>query len=53
MDAVIVHVPASTIVTAPVEELIVHTEVVELEYDFVPPPADGVEEMVGGVASPE
>lgn len=52
MDAVIVHVPASTNVTTPVEELIVHTEVVELEYVFVPPPADGAEVMVGGVASP-
>ena len=47
------HVPASINVTTPVEELIVHTEVGELEYDVVPPPADGVEEMVGGVASPE
>jgi hypothetical protein len=32
----IVHVPAATIVTSPVEELIVHFEVVEEEKVFVP-----------------
>lgn len=47
------HVPAATNVTTPVEALIVHTDVVELEYDFVPAPADAVEVIVGGVASPE
>lgn len=51
--AVIVHVPASINVTTPVDELIVQTEVVELEYDFVPEPTDGVDVIVGGVALPE
>lgn len=45
-------VPASTKVTTPVEALIVHTDVVELEYCFVPAPADAVEVNVGGVALP-
>lgn len=47
-----VHVPASTKVTSPVEALIVQTDVVELEYCFVPAPADAVEVIVGGVALP-
>ena len=47
IEPVIVHVPASTNVTAPEEELTVHTEVVELEYDFVPAPADGLDDIVG------
>ena len=47
IDALIVHVPAATKVTAPLDESIVHTEVVELEYVFEPPPADAVEVMVG------
>jgi hypothetical protein len=34
--AAIVHVPAATNVTTPVDPLIVHTEVVELVYDLVP-----------------
>ena len=45
-------VPASTKVMTPVEALIVHTDVVELEYCFVPAPADAVEVIVGGVALP-
>ena len=48
-----VHVPASANVTTPVDASIVHTEVVELEYCFVPEPAEAVEVMVGGVAFPE
>ena len=47
-----VHVPASTKATSPVEALIVQTDVVELEYCFVPAPADAVEVIVGGVALP-
>lgn len=45
------HVPASTKATRPVLELIVHTEVVELEYDFVPlpSPALAVDVIVGFV----
>ena len=50
MDAVIVHVPALTKVTTPLDELTVHTDVVELEYDFEPPPAEAVEVIVGGVS---
>lgn len=52
MDAPIVQVPISTNVTTPLDELIVHTLVVELENDFVPDvePADGVAVIVGGVA---
>ena len=44
-----VQVPASTKATSPLVELMVHTEVVELEYDFVPlpSPALAVEVMVG------
>jgi len=53
IDAVIVQVPASTKVTTPDDELIVHTDVVELEYVLVPAPADAVDVMVGGVALPE
>jgi len=53
IDAVIVQVPASTKVTTPDDELIVHTDVVELEYVLVPAPADAVEVIVGGVALPE
>ena len=52
IEAVIVQVPASTKVTTPLEELIVQIDVVELEYDFVPAPADAVDVMVGGVALP-
>jgi len=48
IDDEIVHVPASTNATSPDDELIVHTEVVELEYDFVPAPADAVADIVGG-----
>lgn len=51
IDAVIVHVPASTNATSPDEESIVHTEVVELEYDFVPTPAEAVDVIVGFVAA--
>ena len=51
IDAVIVHVPASTNATSPDDELIVHTEVVELEYDFVPTPAEAVDVIVGFVAT--
>jgi hypothetical protein len=49
--AAMVHVPASTNATRPVLELMVHTEVVELEYDFVPlpSPALAVEVIVGFV----
>ena len=50
MLAARVQVPDVTKATTPVEELIVHTEVVELEYVFVPVPADAVEVIVGGVA---
>ena len=51
IDAVIVQVPASTNATSPDDELIVHTEVVELEYDLVPlpSPAEAVDVMVGFV----
>jgi len=48
--AAIVHVPAATNVTTPVDAFIVHTDVVELEYCFKPAPADAVEVIVGGVA---
>lgn len=48
IDAVIVQVPAVTKVTTPVDVPIVQTEVIELEYDFEPPPADAVEVIVGG-----
>ena len=51
--APIVQVPASTKVTTPVDALIVHTDVVELEYCLVPAPAEAVDVMVGGVALPE
>ena len=49
--AAIVQVPASTKATKPVDELIVQTDVVELEYDFVPlpSPALAVDVMVGFV----
>lgn len=49
IDDEIVHVPASTNDTTPEEELTVQTPVVELEYDFVPVPADAVADIVGGV----
>ena len=51
IDALIRHVPISTNVTRPDEELIVHTDVVELEYDLVPlsSPTDAVEVIVGFV----
>ena len=53
MDAEIVQVPASTNATSPDDELIVQTDVVELEYDFVPLPsaAEAVEVIVGLVAA--
>ena len=51
IDAVIVHVPALTNVTKPDDELIVHTDVVELEYDFDPPPTDAVDVIVGSESS--
>lgn len=49
ISAAIVQVPASTKATKPVDELIVHTDVVELEYDFVPLPSPvlAVEVIVG------
>lgn len=49
ISAAIVQVPASTKATKPVDELIVHIDVVELEYDFVPlpSPALAVEVIVG------
>ena len=49
--AAMVHVPASTNATRPVLELMVHAEVVELEYVFVPlpSPALAVEVIVGFV----
>lgn len=52
IDAPIVQVPASTKATKPLDELTVHTLVVELEKVFVPDPtpADGVAVIVGGVA---
>jgi hypothetical protein len=52
IDEPMVHVPASTKVTTPLDELTVHIPVVELENDFVPDPtpADGVADIVGGVA---
>jgi hypothetical protein len=52
IDAPIVQVPASTNVTTPLDELTVHTLVVELENDFVPDvePDDGVAVIVGGLA---
>ena len=48
----IVHVPASTKATNPLDELTVQILVVELENDFVPDPtpAEGVAVIVGGVA---
>lgn len=51
IDAEMVHVPESTNATRPVLELMVHTDVVELEYDFVPlpSPALAVEVIVGFV----
>ena len=48
--APIVHVPASTNATTPDDEPTVHTEDVELENVFVPEPAEGVADIVGGVA---
>lgn len=49
ISASIVQIPESTNETRPVLELIVHTEVVELEYDLVPlpTPALSVEVIVG------
>lgn len=51
IDAVIVQVPALTNVTSPLDELIVQTDVVELEYDLDPPPAEAVEVIVGSGSS--
>jgi len=45
-----VQVPAVTNETTPVDELIVHTDVVVLEYVLVPEPADAVLVRVGAVA---
>ena len=50
IDAVIVHVPVVTNATKPDDELIMHTDVSELEYDFVPDPAEAVDVIVGGDA---
>lgn len=56
LDAVIdepmVHVPASTKATNPLDELTVQIPVVELENDFVPElsAAEAVADIVGGVA---
>ena len=47
-----VHVPAATNATSPEDASIVHTDVLELEYDFVPAPTDAFEVIVGGVALP-
>ena len=44
------HVPASTKATNPDDEFTVHTEEVELVYDFVPEPALAVDVTVGGEA---
>jgi hypothetical protein len=51
IEAAIVHVPALANAPRPVLELIVHTEVVELEYDLapVPSPALAVDVIVGFV----
>jgi hypothetical protein len=46
-----VQVPAETNATRPLEELMVQTLSVELEYDFVPVPAEGVDVIVGGAAT--
>ena len=52
IDELMVHVPASTKATRPLEELTVQILVVELENDLVPElfPADAVADIVGGVA---
>lgn len=47
--APMVQVPVETNVTTPDVAFTVQTPVVELEYVFVPTPADAVEVMVGGV----
>jgi hypothetical protein len=49
--AVRVQVPAATKLITPVPETTVQTPVVELAYDFVPPPADAVDAKVGGVVT--
>ena len=49
MVALIVHVPVSTNATRPDDVFTVHIDVVELEYDFVPLPAEAVEVIVGFV----
>lgn len=51
IDELMVQVPAATNVTTPDDELTVQIEFVELEYDFVPLPADGVDTIVGGGSS--
>ncbi|TRZ73381.1 MAG: hypothetical protein D4R95_03435, partial [Actinobacteria bacterium] len=53
IDDPIVQVPTATNATTPLDELTVHIPVVELVNDFVPDevPADGVADIVGGVAS--
>lgn len=53
IDAEIVHVPADTNETNPLEELMVQTDEVELEYDLVPlpTPSDTVDVMVGFVTT--
>jgi hypothetical protein len=45
-----VHVPILTNTTRPDVASIVHTSVVELEYDLAPPPVVTVDVIVGGVA---
>ena len=50
IDALSVHVPAVTKVTTAVEESIVQTLVVELEYERVPDPAEGLLASVGAAA---
>ncbi len=52
IEAEIVHVPAVTKTTSPELESMVHTDVFELEYDFVPFPFPklAVAVIVGGVA---
>ena len=45
-----VHVPAVTKATTPVDELIVHTGAVVLEYVLVPEPTEAVLVRVGGAS---
>jgi hypothetical protein len=50
MAAAIVHVPAVTKATVPLEESIVQTPEVALEKLFAPPPAETDDVMVGGAS---